>query len=65
MKSYQVTGNGLPLEEVISDKPTPKGKQVLIKTIACGETSPKVKNDTAKNRQINRRVEAKQFVTFR
>ena len=35
MKSYQVTGNGLPLEEVISDKPTPKGKQVLIKTIAC------------------------------
>jgi len=36
MKSYQVTGNGLPLEEVISDKPTPKGKEVLIKTIACG-----------------------------
>lgn len=36
-----------------------------IDSIACGETSPKVKNNTAKNRQINRRVEAKPFVTFR
>jgi len=36
-----------------------------VDTVACGETSPKVKNNTAKNRQINRRVESKQFVTFR
>jgi outer membrane protein OmpA-like peptidoglycan-associated protein len=35
-----------------------------IQTIACGETSPKVKNNTAKNRQINRRVESTQFITF-
>jgi len=35
-----------------------------VESIACGETSPKVKNNTAKNRQINRRVETKEFVTF-
>ncbi len=36
MKSYQVIEDGLPLEEIISDKPIPKGKEVLIRTIACG-----------------------------
>ena len=35
-----------------------------INTIACGETSPKVSNKTEENRQMNRRVEAKTFVTF-
>ena len=36
MKSYKIITSGAPLEERISDKPIPKGKQVLIKTIACG-----------------------------
>ena len=36
MKSYQVIEDGLPLEEIISDKPIPKGKEVLIRTIAWG-----------------------------
>lgn len=36
MKSYQVIESGYPLEEVELEKPIPKGKEVLIKTIACG-----------------------------
>jgi len=35
-----------------------------INTISCGETTPKFNNKTAENRQMNRRVEAKTFVTF-
>ena len=36
MKSYKVVASGAPLEEHESERPVPKGKQVLIKTIACG-----------------------------
>ena len=36
MKSYKVVGNGVPLKECNSEIPQPQGKQVLIKTIACG-----------------------------
>ena len=36
MKAYQVTENGKPLEEKNIETPTPKGNEVLIKTIACG-----------------------------
>ena len=36
MKSYKVVANGVPLEECNSEIPQPQGKQVLIKTIACG-----------------------------
>lgn len=38
--------------------------QSRVDTLACGESKPKVSNDTKENRQINRRVEAKTFVTF-
>ena len=36
MKAYQVTENGKPLKEKNFETPSPKGKEVLIKTIACG-----------------------------
>ena len=36
MKAYQVTENGEPLKEKNFETPSPKGKEVLIKTIACG-----------------------------
>jgi OOP family OmpA-OmpF porin len=35
-----------------------------INTIACGEIRPEVSNKTKENRQKNRRVVAKTFVTF-
>ena len=36
MKAYQVIENGKPLEERELEKPQPKGKEVLLKTVACG-----------------------------
>lgn len=36
--------------------------RVIVK--ACGETKPKAKNNTAENMQLNRRVEAKTFLTY-
>ncbi len=36
MKSYKVVASGASLELHESERPVPKGKQVLIKTIACG-----------------------------
>ncbi len=36
MKAYQVVENGKPLEENELDTPKPSGKEVLLKTIACG-----------------------------
>ena len=36
MKSYKVVASGLPLEEQETERPIPKGRQVLVKTIACG-----------------------------
>ena len=36
MKAYQVTENGKPLEEKNFETPSPKGSEVLIKTVACG-----------------------------
>ncbi len=36
MKAYQVTENGKPLEEKNIETPSPKGNEVLIKTVACG-----------------------------
>ena len=36
MKAFQVVENGKPLEEKELETPTPSGKEVLLKTIACG-----------------------------
>ena len=36
MKSYQVPEPGMPLQEVKSPTPKPTGKEVVVKTIACG-----------------------------
>ena len=36
MKSYQVPEPGKPLQEVNSPTPEPTGKEVIVKTIACG-----------------------------
>ena len=36
MKAYQVVENGKPLKEMELETPTPKGKEILIKTISCG-----------------------------
>ena len=36
MKAYQVVENGKPLEEKDLETPTPKGNEVLLKTVACG-----------------------------
>ena len=36
MKSYKVVKSGEPLEEQQIDKPSPSGKEILIKTISCG-----------------------------
>lgn len=36
MKAFQVVENGKPLEERELETPTPSGKEVLLKTIACG-----------------------------
>lgn len=36
MKSYKVVESGEPLEEQQIDKPSPSGKEILIKTISCG-----------------------------
>ena len=36
MKAYQIVENGKPLKEKNIETPKPKGKEVLIKTIACG-----------------------------
>ena len=36
MKSYQVFENAKPIKEVEISTPSPKGNEVLIKTIACG-----------------------------
>jgi D-arabinose 1-dehydrogenase-like Zn-dependent alcohol dehydrogenase len=33
MKAYQVTENGKPLEEKNIETPSPKGSEVLIKTV--------------------------------
>jgi D-arabinose 1-dehydrogenase-like Zn-dependent alcohol dehydrogenase len=36
MKAYQVVENGKPLEERTLETPEPKGKEVVLKTVACG-----------------------------
>ncbi len=36
MKSYQVPKPGMPLQEVESPTPKPTGREVVVKTIACG-----------------------------
>ena len=36
MKAYQIIENGKPLKEKNIETPKPKGKEVLIKTVACG-----------------------------
>lgn len=36
MKAYQVVENGKPLEEKELETPEPKGKEILLKTVACG-----------------------------
>jgi len=36
MKAYQVVENGKPLEEREIEKPKPAGKEILLKTVACG-----------------------------
>jgi len=36
MKAYQVVENGKPLEKREIEKPKPTGKEILIKTVACG-----------------------------
>ena len=36
MKAYQVIENGKPLEERELDTPNPIGKEVVLKTVACG-----------------------------
>lgn len=39
--------------------------ETRINTVSCGESRPKVSNKTKENRQINRRVVAKTFETFK
>ena len=39
MKSYKVVESGAPLEEQETERPIPKGKQVLVKTIALDFTN--------------------------
>ena len=36
MKAYQVVENGKPLEEITLETPEPEGKEVVLKTVACG-----------------------------
>ena len=36
MKAYQVIENGKPLEERILETPEPNGREVVLKTVACG-----------------------------
>ena len=36
MKAYQVVTNGKPLEEKELETPTPKGQEILLRTISCG-----------------------------
>ena len=36
MKAYQVVENGKPLEQREIETPEPQGKEVLLKTVACG-----------------------------
>ena len=36
MKAYQIVENGKPLEEREIEKPVPSGKEILLKTVACG-----------------------------
>ena len=36
MQAYQVIENGKPLEKRDLETPTPKGNEVLLKTVACG-----------------------------
>jgi alcohol dehydrogenase/propanol-preferring alcohol dehydrogenase len=36
MKAYQVVENAKPLEAVELETPTPKGQEILLKTISCG-----------------------------
>ena len=36
MKAYQVIENGKPLEERTLETPEPKGREVVLKTLACG-----------------------------
>ena len=36
MKAYQIVENGKPLKKREIEKPTPTGKEILIKTVACG-----------------------------
>ena len=36
MKAYQVIENGKPLEERTLETPEPKGREVVLKTVACG-----------------------------
>ena len=36
MKAYQVIENGKPLEERILETPEAKGREVVLKTVACG-----------------------------
>ena len=36
MKSYKITESEKPLVEINHETPIPVGKQVLVKTIACG-----------------------------
>ena len=36
MKAYQVVENGKPLEQREIQTPEPQGKEVLLKTVACG-----------------------------
>ena len=36
MKAFQFTENGKPIKEFEIEKPKPSGKEILIKTVACG-----------------------------
>ena len=36
MKAYQVIENGKPLEERTLETPEPRGREVVLKTVACG-----------------------------
>jgi len=36
MKAYQIVENGKPLEKREIEKPVPSGKEILLKTVACG-----------------------------
>ena len=38
MKAYQVVENGKPLEEKELETPEPKGKEILLKTVAVSYT---------------------------